>query len=125
VLAVLTGANYVAEGLGHIPMIGPPAKRRDGTAAFIPPFAAVTADRVRFVGDAVAFVVAETLAAAKDAAELIEIDYQPLAAVVEGIDAVGPVHQSFETIARATSASFTTSATARRPTRHTWFAAAW
>ena len=90
VLAVLTGADYVAEGLGHIPMIGPPVKRRDGSAVFVPPFAPLAADRVRFVGDAAAFVVAETLAAAKDAAELIEIDYQPLPAVVEGIDAVGP-----------------------------------
>ncbi len=89
VLAVLTGADYAADGHGHVPMIGPPIKRRDGSAAFTPPFAPVT-DRARFVGDAVAYVVAETLAAAKDAAERIEIDYQPLPAVVEAIDALQP-----------------------------------
>ncbi len=69
--AVLTGADYAADGLGHIPQIGPPVKRRDGSAPFIPPFAPLTADRARFVGDSFAFVVADTLAAAKDAAELI------------------------------------------------------
>ena len=90
VLAVLTGADYVAEGLGHIPLIGPPVKRRDGSTAYIPPFLPVTPDRARCSGDAVAFVVAETLAAAKDAAELIKVDYEPLAAVVEGIDALRP-----------------------------------
>ena len=90
VLAVLSGADYAADGLGHVPMIGPPVKRRDGSPAFIPPFPAVTADRARFVGDAVAFVVAETLAAAKDAAELIEVDYEPLPIVVGGIDALEP-----------------------------------
>src|SRR3546814_8494818 len=47
-------------------------------------------DRVRFVGDAVAFVVAETVAAAKDAAELIEVDYDPLPAVTDAKAALAP-----------------------------------
>ena len=37
VLAVLSGADYAADGLGHMPHIGPPVKRRDGSPAFIPP----------------------------------------------------------------------------------------
>jgi aerobic carbon-monoxide dehydrogenase large subunit len=47
-------------------------------------------DRVRHVGDTVAMVVAESLAAARDAAELIEVDYEPLPAVVETPHALDP-----------------------------------
>ena len=45
------------------------------------------ADKVRYVGDRVAFVVAETLAQARDAAELVEVEYEPLPAVVNIEDA--------------------------------------
>ena len=51
------------------------------------PAACSIADKVRFVGDRVAFVVAETLAQARDAAELVEVDYEPLPAVVDLEDA--------------------------------------
>ena len=47
VLAVLTGADYAADGIGDVPMIGPPVKRRDGSPAFVPPFPAVAGDRAR------------------------------------------------------------------------------
>ena len=50
----------------------------------------LVADRVRHVGDRVAFVVAETLAQARDAAELVEVDYEPLPAVVDIEDAAKP-----------------------------------
>src|SRR6266508_2820829 len=86
VLAVLTGADAVADGLKPIPHhptpLGPPAdialKNRDGSAHGIAPHPILPTDRVRFVGDAVAMVVAESLPAAKDAAERVMIDYEPL-----------------------------------------------
>ena len=52
--------------------------------------AILAADKVRAVGDRVAFVVAETLLQARNAAELIEIDYEPLPAVITVEDAVKP-----------------------------------
>src|ERR1700757_3612934 len=59
VLAVLTGADWRACGWGDLPV---PAghKRRDGSAMYRPRYPALTVDRVRWVGDYVAFVVAET-----------------------------------------------------------------
>ena len=96
VLAVLIGADYSAAGLGPIPhnpgLSAPPdvqARPRRG-----PPIATrhypLPADKVRFVGEPVALVVAETIAAAKDAAELLEINYEPKPAVVRAMDAVAP-----------------------------------
>src|SRR5215472_5824951 len=80
VLAVLTGADWQASGWGDLPVPGG-LKRRDGSA-FRPPYPALVNDRVRFSGDYVAFVVAESLIQAQDAAELISVDYEPLPAVV-------------------------------------------
>jgi len=65
-------------------------KRRDGSALFVPPFWPVADDRVRFVGDIVALVVAETVAQAKDAAELIEVSYSPLPSVTATAAALDP-----------------------------------
>jgi carbon-monoxide dehydrogenase large subunit len=85
VLLVLTGADVRAEGLKPIPHIpqamSPPDIRLDnldGSDHLVeqPPILAI--DTVRFVGEAVAFVVAETVAQARDAAEAIVVDYQPL-----------------------------------------------
>ena len=89
VLAVLTGADWRASGWGDLPVPGG-LKRRDGST-FRPPYPALTADRVRWVGDYVAFVVAETHLQALDAAELIAVDYEPLPAVVStaGASAAG------------------------------------
>ena len=81
VLAVLTGADYVADGLGPMPVLVTPAPGFDKKALFNPPRLGLATDKVRMVGDPVIFVVAETQAQAHDAAELVEIDYQPLAAV--------------------------------------------
>ena len=80
VLAVLTGADYVAEGLGAlaVKIMPMPLLANPPTMSTMP---AVQAERVRYVGEPVAFVVAETLEQAKDAAELIEIDYVLLPAV--------------------------------------------
>src|SRR5437763_10593977 len=79
VLAVLTGADWQASGFGDLPVPGG-LKRRDGSV-FRPPYPALARERVRFVGDPVAFVVAESQLQALDAAELIEVDYEPLPAV--------------------------------------------
>ena len=95
VLAVLTGADYRADGLGPIPhaagLMGPPdLKPRPLTAPIATIQYPMPRDRVRFVGEPVAVVVAETLAQAKDAAELVAIDYEPLPAVAQAADAVKP-----------------------------------
>jgi carbon-monoxide dehydrogenase large subunit len=89
VLAVLTGADWQASGFGDLPVPGG-MKRRDGSPLYRPPFPALVKDRVRWVGDYVAFVVAETLHHAMDAAELITVDYEPLPAVTGTADAVLP-----------------------------------
>lgn len=82
VLAVYTGADYAADGLG-MPKAAMPRKRPDGSPMFAPQRPALVVDRVRYVGDPVAFVVAESLAQAKDAAELVDVEYEPLPAVTD------------------------------------------
>ena len=57
---------------------------------FAPQRPALVTDRVRYVGDPVAMVIAETLAQAKDAAELVEVDYEPLPSVTSTADAAKP-----------------------------------
>jgi carbon-monoxide dehydrogenase large subunit len=82
VLCVLTGADAVADKLGSFTAhlmpedFGAPKGHR----TFQP---VLNAEKVRFVGDRVAFVVAETLAQARDAAELVEVDYEPLPTIVD------------------------------------------
>ena len=85
VLAVLTGQDWQASGWGDLP-VPDGLKRRDGSV-FRPPYPALTKDRARWVGDYVAFVVAETYHQALDAAELIVADYEPLPAIVSTADA--------------------------------------
>jgi len=90
VLAVLTGADFDAAGLNGIVTDVAGAKRSDGTPIFRPPRPALVTDKVRVVGDYVAFVVAETLDQAKDAAELIDVDYEPLPVMVGTTAAAEP-----------------------------------
>jgi len=80
VLAVLTAADAEADGLG---LLKPSAEAplADGSPMRVPPRTVLASDRVRHVGDPVAFVVAETLEAARDAAELVMVDIDPLPAV--------------------------------------------
>ncbi len=89
VLAVLTGADWKASGFGDIPGAGG-LSLRDGTKMFLPPTPALVTDRVRRVGDYVAFVVAETQVQAQDAAELVEVDYEPLPSVTDTEGALAP-----------------------------------
>jgi aerobic carbon-monoxide dehydrogenase large subunit len=91
VLAVLTGEDALADGLKRIPHLAAPGTapdivlhNRDGSPVAAAPHFVLPADRVRHVGTAVAFVIAETIAAAKDAAEKVVVDYEPLPVVTEG-----------------------------------------
>ena len=82
VALVALGGDLVAEGIGTLPC-HVALKNRDGTPIAKPKRPAIATDRVRHVGDTVALVLAETLAQARDAAELIEIDYEPLPAAID------------------------------------------
>ena len=89
VAAVLTGAELEAEDANSLPC-NVELECRDGALNKTPQHTILCADKVRFVGDKVAFVVAETLTQAKDAAELIEVDYEPLDAVTDTRTAADP-----------------------------------
>ena len=113
VLGVLTGADCEADGLGHLPC---DQKRfgRDGGDMYRPPRPILVRDRARVVGDYVAMVLAETGALARDAAETIFVDYEPLPAVVSPADAAEEGLRNSGRTARATSASSMRTATRRR-----------
>jgi carbon-monoxide dehydrogenase large subunit len=89
VVAIYTGVDYAADGLA-MPKAAMPRKKADGSPMFAPQRPALVADRVRYVGDPVAMVIAETLAEAKDAAELVEVDYEPLPSATETALAAQP-----------------------------------
>ncbi len=89
VLCVLTGADVAADRLGGLPPLFMP-EDVGGPKGYRTHRPILVADRVRHVGDRVAFVVAETTAQARDAAELVRVDYEPLPAVVSVEDAVKP-----------------------------------
>ena len=97
VIAILTGADAAADGLGAIPhnpdWVGPPdatLRLPDGFEVFVTENTPLPLDTVRYVGEAVAMVVAETAETAADAAELVDIDYEELPAVVHARDAMAP-----------------------------------
>jgi aerobic carbon-monoxide dehydrogenase large subunit len=87
VLGIYTGADLAAYGTLKCIV---PFKNRDGSEMKKPPRHALAVGKVRFVGDPVAVVVAETLLQAKDAAEAVELDIEPLPAVINPEDAVRP-----------------------------------
>ena len=94
VRAVLTAADYLADGLKplkHMPFtVSPPditLHNRDGRPAIIAPHFPLANDRVRYVGEGVAFVVADTLSVARHAAELVAVDYEILPARSQAIAA--------------------------------------
>ena len=100
VRAVLTAADYRADGHSPVNHASNPPGAIDPSAPWFtaapdavirewgqPPLAE---DRVRFVGEAVAFVVADTLAQARDAAELVDVDYDVLPTIVRELDAYAP-----------------------------------
>ncbi|HKM62601.1 MAG TPA: xanthine dehydrogenase family protein molybdopterin-binding subunit [Acidisphaera sp.] len=90
VLAVLTAADLQAAGIGSLPS-GLPWKSRDGSDMHRPPQFPLATDRVRFVGEPVAAVIAATLQQAKDAAEAVvpDIEAMPAATTVDAAVAEG------------------------------------
>jgi carbon-monoxide dehydrogenase large subunit len=87
VLAVYTGADL--QGYGGLKCVAP-MKNRDGTPMKKPPRPALAVDKVRFVGDPVACVIAQTAIQAKEAAEAVVLDIEPLPAVTRASEAVKP-----------------------------------
>ena len=87
VRAVLTGADL--SGYGGL-KCNLPLKNRDGSPIRYTPRPALASDKVRFVGDPVACVVADTIAQAKDAAEAVALDIEPLPAVMSAREAAQP-----------------------------------
>src|SRR5262249_37944038 len=97
VLGVFTGADCLADGLGAVPHDPVPKTKYDmkltapgGGVPFIGPNLLLPVDKVRHVGEAVAMVVAETVAQALDAAEALDIDYDVLPGVYHSEDAMRP-----------------------------------
>ena len=89
VLGVFTEADLAAEGIGDLPCLVP-LKNRDGSASAMTPHPALARGQVRHVGDAVAFVVAETAKAARDAAEAIDVAYEELPSATDLGTALNP-----------------------------------
>jgi carbon-monoxide dehydrogenase large subunit len=89
VVAIFTGADFAADKHGGLPC-GWLVHNKDGTPMVEPPHPPLAVDRVRHVGDQVALVVAENRAAARDAAELVDVTYEELPAVVTIADALKP-----------------------------------
>jgi carbon-monoxide dehydrogenase large subunit len=87
--AVVTGADIKAAGLGGIGCVIP-LQNEDGSARHDPPRPVLADGQVRHVGDPVAFIVADTLEQARDAAEAIEVEYEPLDAVSDLMAALEP-----------------------------------
>src|SRR5881392_1233715 len=83
VIAVYTGADL--EGVNGLPC-GWLITSVDGTPMKEPPHPVLAKGKVRYVGDHVALVIAETQNQAKDAAELIDVDYEVLRSVVNVVD---------------------------------------
>jgi aerobic carbon-monoxide dehydrogenase large subunit len=89
VLGVFTAADLAADGLGTM-RCRMPRKRADGSPMHQSPHPGLARGAVHFVGDPVAYIVAETRDQAKDAAEAIAVSYEPLPAVVLTSEAVRP-----------------------------------
>ena len=90
VLLVLTGEDVINEQIGDLACLSFP-KLTDDSGSFSPTQPILACHKVRFAGEGIALVVAETLAQAKDAGELLEVEYEPLPAVTlidaHGVDA--------------------------------------
>ena len=89
VVAIFTGADMAKEEIGGLPC-GWQIHNKDGSPMAEPPHPVLALGKVRHVGDPIAVVIAETKQQARDAAELIEIDYQDLPSVSSTVDAIAP-----------------------------------
>ena len=82
VVAIFTGADMAADEVGSLPC-GWQIHNKDGSPMNEPPHPPLAVEKVRYVGDQVAVVIAETKAQARDAAELIAVDYDVLPAAID------------------------------------------
>lgn len=98
VIAVLTGADMAADGIGPMRAMWA-IKAPDGTPMAEPARYALARDTVRHVGEPIAIVIADTLVAAQDAAELVAVEYEPLDAVTDGRLAMSPKAPGLHAIA--------------------------
>jgi len=93
VLAVFTGHDLAADGVGGIPTLiaerGGNIRSRDGSPFAEPTWLALATDRVRHVGEPLAMVVATTPAQARDGAEAVVVRYAARPAVVDAVAALG------------------------------------
>ena len=89
VLAILTGEDMAREGFGTFAS-RVTRQRPDGKPNFVPPYRPLALERVHHVGEPVAAIVAETLDQAKDAAELVAVDYETLPSVTDTAEAAKP-----------------------------------
>ena len=87
VVAILTGADLEKAGVRPLPQSAD-FRRADGSPTAAPPQHVLAIDTVRYVGEAVAAVIAETTAQARDALDAIEVDYEPLPHSVDTADAI-------------------------------------
>jgi carbon-monoxide dehydrogenase large subunit len=92
VLAVLTGADYTADGLNPMLAQGNPKDveliNRSGSPIYYPKIEPLVTTKIRRVGEAVAMVIAKTVEQARDAAERVEVSYDPLPSVVDQVKAL-------------------------------------
>lgn len=89
VVGVLTGKELKADGIGNL-ICGWMIQSKDGTPMKMGAWSPLATDTVRYVGDAVAIVVADTKGEARDAAEAVEITYEELPVVVSAVEALKP-----------------------------------
>ncbi|HEV2506745.1 MAG TPA: xanthine dehydrogenase family protein molybdopterin-binding subunit [Mesorhizobium sp.] len=87
VVAVLTGKELKADGIGNL-ICGWMIHSKDGSPMKMGAWSPLAFDRVRYVGDAVAIVIADTKGEARDAAEAVEVTYKELKAVVDAVKAL-------------------------------------
>ena len=88
VAAILTGADLAADNIGPLPCATTNIPM--ATPLVVPPYHALARDVVRHVGEAIAFVVAESVESARDAADAVVVDYEPLTPVISMAEAVLP-----------------------------------
>ncbi|RVD61777.1 xanthine dehydrogenase family protein molybdopterin-binding subunit [Mesorhizobium sp. M2D.F.Ca.ET.185.01.1.1] len=89
VIGVLTGKELKADGIGNL-ICGWMIHSKDGSPMKMGAWSPLAVDKVRYVGDAVVIVVADTKGQARDAAEAVEITYKELKAVVDATKAIQP-----------------------------------
>ena len=87
VIAIFTGKDISEAGINGVPC-GWQVDFKNGDTMKEPPHPLLVADKTRYMGDSVAVVIAQSKALAKDAAEMVKIDYEPLEAVVHAEEAV-------------------------------------